>query len=268
MVVEILISTINAGILRIDKMLLPACEKVRYFISWQHTDNRFYAIPKELSTRRDVTLLASAETGLSKNRNNALQHAHGELLIIADDDCTYTPEYIDNVLKAFAENPEAQIICFQALTPQGHKLKKYPQAPFFFQDRPKGYYPSSVEIALRNLPSIPLFDERFGLGAPYLACGEEEVFLYDALRLRMTIQYLPIPIVNTTAETSGQRFLIDESIRRSKGATLCYLYGPIGAVARCGKEILFLRGITFKQKVRLLKDTWHGIKYIAYGNKG
>ena len=57
MTLDILICSLNKGIVRIDDLLRPEQEGVRYVVSYQYTDERYLElVPEILKQRRDVVL--------------------------------------------------------------------------------------------------------------------------------------------------------------------------------------------------------------------
>lgn len=257
---EILICTLNDGIRRAAKVLLAPHPQVRYLISWQQTAGYEGALPQELAERQDLRVAVLPHSrGLSANRNHALRQAAGDYLLLADDDNQYTIEALLAIIEAFQHHPDADILTFQMANEKGKPLKNYPQHPFPYGETPKGYYYSSCEIALRKGPTYPQFDERFGLGAPFLGCGEEEVFLHQAHQGGNVIRYLPLVIGRTQGETTGQGFVTDARIRRAKGAVLYVIHGYWGALLRCLKYALLLK---HPQKKTFFKDMYDGIRYL------
>lgn len=264
---EILICTINEGIRRVPEMFLPEREDVKYLVSWQQTGTVHIDIPSVFTeSRKDIRLITLYGRGLAANRNNALKNATGDILLLADDDVKYTDEYFDQILHNFKIYPKADIICFRAIDRDGQFLKDYSDQPFIYAQRPKSTYFSSVEIAFRRKESLPLFDERFGLGSKYLACGEDEVFLHSAFNKGLKIIYLPITVVETESNTTGKRFLTYAAVRRSKGAVLCYMHGALQAKLRCLKFAMSLEDVNFARKMQFYRDMLAGVKYIKDGH--
>lgn len=138
----------------------------------------------------------SSERGLSKSRNMALNKATGDICIFADDDLIYVDNMEQLVINEFKKEPNVDIIVFQ-VEGINRKFKKY-----YHSERYLGYISalkvSSVEIAFR-LSSIKknsiAFNEKFGAGALY-EMGEENIFLYECLRNRLRIKYVPIKIAD------------------------------------------------------------------------
>ena len=254
---EVLVCTLNSGIKNIAQHLLPPSPGVSYLISWQQTPKTCpHLLPKELE-RPDVRVVTLEGHGLSKNRNHALQHAQGDILLISDDDVLYKEEHFQSIFQAFEQYPEANILTFQIENQTGKPLKKYVPFTFLYEERPKSTYFSSLEIAIRRNFQIPKFNEKFGLGTDYLACGEEEVFLQKAYNEGAVIRYIPKVIGRTEEGTTGKRFTTDAKVRHAKGAVLYYLHGYLGAILRCAKFALQLPDHRFD----FFKDMFHGIQY-------
>lgn len=259
---EILICTIDGGIARVPQILLSRRADVCYLVSWQYTSETCPPVPAQLTERADVRVIPVAGKGLSANRNHAFGQAKGDILLLADDDVRYADGWFDRVTEAFGRHPEADVICFQAFDEAGKPMRAYPEQPYRYEQRPYGSYVCSWEIALRNRPDVPRFDERFGLGAPFLACGEEEVWVETVARKGGIVLYEPIPIVSTNRYTTGMKFLESPAVQRSKGAVLYYMYGFVGALLRCAKHSLTIPGT--RQKFVALRNMWDGIRYIQH----
>ena len=228
MALEVLISTIDDGIRDIPYMLLPERADVTYLVSWQENDAqrnlglKEYLISAEWSRRRDVRVFNMTGKGLSRNRNNALLHASGDILLFADDDCRYENEYFDEILSAYETHRDADIILFKS-----NLNKSYPTKEMSLKRalRHRGYYVSSVEMTMRNNDGNKSlrFNEDFGLGSGMYIAGEEDVFLKDATRQGRRIVFVPKIIVDTPTNTTGSQTNNPELIRAKRAAlTYCY----------------------------------------------
>ena len=259
---SLLISTINDRIKSVPSMLLPEREDIVYVISFQYSQPEFLDyIPDVLRQRPDVEIHPIEGFGLTTNRNNALRHCHTELAAIADDDLVYNNESLSRLIEYFDTHLETDIVCCQVADMQGVPLKNYAEKSFSYDLRPKGTYFSSVEIAFRMSPELPEFDTRFGLGSERLACGEEEVFLFQAHRLGFRIAYAPIMLCRTLKrETTGALFMTDRRVRRSKGAMLRMLHPKWSATLRCINEALHLPRKA--SRIKFLCDMLDGMRYI------
>lgn len=240
MTIDILICTIDEGIGGIGEVLMSPIPSVHYVVSVQYTTSSAPEIPAVLAERSDVTVTTQEGRGLSRNRNNALQHATGDVVVIADDDCRYTPEAINCIRKAYLQHTAADAVCFMAASYDGAPFKHYPAETFSYAVACRqGYYPTSFELTFRreSLERDGLsFDEHFGLGAE-LPAGEEEVFLADAEREGWTVIFVPECIVRTDPATTGARFLSDSRLQQTKGAVFRRRFGTTEALWRTLKEV-------------------------------
>ena len=237
MTLDVLICTIDQGILGVPQVILHPQEGIRWVVSMQYTDKRFLdQVPQSLAERPDVLLTFLPGKGLCRNRNNAIRHASGDILLIADDDCRYTAEGLRTIIKTYEEKPYADIICFAAESYDGRPMKKYPTAVKTYQTAYKeGYFPTSMEMTMRANLNL-WFDERFGLGSEKLCAGEEEVFMKDAISSGHTALFVPTVIVHSEYETTGSRLIGHPRLQRTKGATFRYVFGKSEAIWRSVKE--------------------------------
>ena len=219
MTLQLLISTLDDGINRVAAMLLPQHEGLEYLISWQHTDGKELDVPHELQ-RDDVLVHHLAGRGLSRNRNNCIEHATADVCLIADDDCRYTIEQLQAVIDTFKAHPQVDIATFQ-YSGEGD-TKCYPQCEADLQTFPKGYYVSSIEIAFRrtSVQHRVWFNENFGLGTEPFHCGEEHLFIQDALATGLKCHYYPIAIVHDQQPLEFLNRSVDIGTLMAHGADL------------------------------------------------
>lgn len=242
MTTEILICTTLPRLQQALQVPLPPMPDVSYLISVQG------GVPGFVPARDDIHIVWMAEMGLSKNRNLALSKARGDVLVIADDDNELIAETIRELPRLFTEHPTWDIV---QLRMQGSG-KPFP-----------ALYVSSCELALRRTTAGTLrFDERFGLGSKHLACGEEEVFCETARRRGLNIEQVNRFLCRISSPTTGDRFLSDPRVQRSKGAMFAFTRGRWWAIYKCTREALghFLRRGT--NPFPLLKNMFWGIRYV------
>lgn len=169
---------------------------------------------------KDCLFLTTAERGLSKSRNMALREAAmagKELCIFCDNDILYINEYEGIIEKAFNRNPDSDILVFFIERPERHQ-------PVFTSERRLDHLHAmkifSPEIAFR-LSSVKRaglkMDELFGAGAKY-GMGEENIFLFDAMRAGLKITYVPIRIAGTVENESTWFKGYDTEFFRNRGA--------------------------------------------------
>ncbi len=265
-----LFCTIDERIERIASHMPPRENGVRYLVSWQQSadfleKNATPAVPEAIAGRDDFATTTLRGRGLSANRNHALLHATGDLLVLADDDCTYRAEHFANLLHAAASLPQADIIVLRAEDTAGRLFSHpYPAQPTPYAKRPEGLFACSFEIALRrsSLP-LPPFDTRFGLGAPFLKCCEEELFLHEAMNGGKAVWLYPAAIVSTSAITTGTRYKSDPAVQRSVGALHALIHGRTGTVLRAFKYAAMLHA-PLSAKAALFSNMLAGLSYVLH----
>ena len=264
--IQFLISTLGERIAQAAKVLLPPMEGVSYVVVWQRNGIGSDALPAELKEREDVSIVEDNGKGLARSRNIALENATADLLVITDDDNRYDTAAIELIRNAFEKHPTAGLIQFQALSMEGKPLRNYPAFPYAYETRPRGTYFCSVELVMRRKANLPRFDERFGLGAE-LGCGEEEVFVHEAVKRGVKMIYVPQPLVRTDGATTGGRFLTDANVQKAKGAVLCILHGKVGAWLRLCSQVMQLHGIAWQKRKEIAHNMCLGIQKVAKAGK-
>ena len=228
MTIDILICSYNKGIVRMDDVLLPPQEGIHYIVSYQYSDERYLdLIPKLLLARTDVTIFKYKGQGLSVNRNLAIEKASADLIMFADDDTHLSPNAFEEVRNVFEKYPDLDIAFFNASTYTGKPLKKYPKEEMWLTGMPQGYTISAIEIAAKRecVQNRLRFDERFGLGTKFLTCGEEEIWMENAVKAGLKMRYFPIKTVETSTLLKKSLLYIDAGVQRSFGAVTYYKYG-------------------------------------------
>ncbi|MCR4743728.1 MAG: glycosyltransferase family 2 protein [Lachnospiraceae bacterium] len=163
---------------------------------------------------RKIRFISTRERGLSKSRNMALREAEGEICIFCDNDVKYRDNYEELILGEFRRMKDADIIVFFIERPERH-------SPIFKKRRRMGYLSTmktfSPELAFRKSSLVKAglkLDEDFGAGARY-SMGEENIFLYDAIKAGLRIYYAPVKIASLIENEStwfkgyNERFFIN-----------------------------------------------------------
>lgn len=152
-----------------------------------------------------IKLVSTADRGVGKNRNMAILHATGDYLIIADDDMVYKEGYVENVIKTFEENPKADIIVFELnylnRFTKGRKPNKKVKRIHLYNSMRYG----AARIAIKReslLKSNIWFSLLYGGGAPY-SCGEDALFIREAIRKGLKIYASPYIIADVKQEESS-----------------------------------------------------------------
>lgn len=221
MTLDVAISTCGRdGIKKVANMLLPPQEGVMYVVSWQ--DHEGTPLPETVTSRDDVTVSRLDVKGLSNNRNNSIRHCTSDIVLIADDDLVYDADGFRRVLKAFIDYPDLDLATFRVNFP--HE-KDYPaDGTRLGMPLPKGYYVTSMEIAFRRKRLEGLrFNPGMGLGAPRYHCGEEEIFLHDAICRGFDCRHIGETICSHPQPTTGTK--ISPGILMGHAYVIRRLYG-------------------------------------------
>lgn len=262
--IDILVCTLDEGILDVPKILLPAYDGINYVVSMQCSEDHYRdIIPAELK-RNDVTLSVINGKGLSANRNNAIKNSSADICVIADDDVRYDIDSLNAVRECYARRPECDVILFKAIDADGEPLKSYPKETFAFPKVPRGYYANSIEITFRRKSVQGIgFDIRFGLGSKRTLYGEEEVWVNTLVRHGVNVIYVPSFLVQTTQRPqSALGFNSDKKKQFTKGAVIYYIYGWT-SVLRCLKCAVVLSdniATAFSAFIQMIKGMCYVIK--------
>lgn len=235
MTLEVLIATHRPeGILKVAAMGLPELSPVRYLVSWQQDEGAM--IPEELACRSDVTICRTDSIGLSHNRNNALRHASGDVVLISDNDVTYRSEQLLSVLDTFMSNSQMELAVFQS---DGSVARSYPACEQCLNRSLKGYSPVSFEMAFRRdaiMKRQIWFHPEFGLGSERFWAAEDDLFLITCIKRGVSCWFYPITIVTHHGVSTGQRCVTDARVYQAFGAYIALVY-PWSAVIRLPLKI-------------------------------
>lgn len=215
---QVLIATHRPeGINRVAAMSLPRLEQVGYIVSWQAHGNA--PVPDGIACRNDITVCRFDKPGVSRNRNNAFDHATAPLVLVADDDLEYLPGAFDDIIAAFDQNPDLDFAAFRY---EGDDPKTYPSTEVSLTPPPPGFCLTAFEFAMRrNQATARLrFREDFGPGAPRYIAGEDDMLLITAGRLGLRGRFFPVTIARHPGLTTGFRPIADPRVAQTTGALL------------------------------------------------
>ena len=203
------------GLEKVAAMDLPKVDGVRYVVSWQTPGGA--KVPEALM-RPDIKMCTTHSEGSSANRNNAFDHSSAPLILVADNDVTYTSESLLSVIRAFDTHPEVDVATFQ----YSGTGKSYPAEEQAITRRvPKGLTFSAIEIALRRRALEKVrFDTRYGVKGSEYPLGEDEKFMLDAVRAGLNCRYFPIVIASHPHLSTGSRPIADPRAAAGTGALI------------------------------------------------
>ena len=140
--------------------------------------------------------------------------------------------------------------------PDGHDLS----VPF------RCYWTISFEIAVRRSALLRAglrFTELAGIGAPYLASGEEDLFIHSALTAGLKGRFSDVVVAIHPDYTTGVREASRPGVIRAKGAVQWITLGPVKALVRFPLEA-HRAPVAFHKALRLLLQ---GAVYAARNKK-
>lgn len=218
---QVMICTLgDEGMQRVARARHPRVRGVEYVVCWQTDDPG--TIPPELAARDDFRILPHDSRGISRNRNFALTHASAPLMVMGDDDVDYSASDLEALIAFMDANPQV-ILGLGRYTCRGEYVKPYPDSPTDPRHAPKGWYVSAIEIVCRPAALLRRgvrFNERISIGTPVLRCGEEDVFLTDAMRAGVPTAIIPVRIGAHDAPGTGRRDKDADYFIMTKGACL------------------------------------------------
>lgn len=214
------------GIDSVANVLMPQRNDIEYIVSWQKYEG--LTIPEALK-RSDVRILRFDGIGSSANRNNAMEHATGDIFLFADDDVTLIPDGIDRLIDFYESCPQADFVTFRSKTLEN---RIYPDKvtrlgiPF-----PQYYYPNGIEISLRKKTAGNLrFCPELGISV-YYAGGEDSAFVITAIKRNLNCFFLPETLCSHLHDSTGTRKNPSSGVLMSSGMIIRFMY-PVSFLLR------------------------------------
>ncbi|CAB4536833.1 unannotated protein [freshwater metagenome] len=184
--------------------------------------------------RDDVRVIRLKSTGVAVSRNAAIREATGEVLVFGEEDVTWLPKGLVEVLATFADNPRLAVLLGRANDETGALRKRYPairESATIWNSARVG----TIEVAVR--PEMirranVTFDENFGAGTRNFL-GDEYIFVADANRAKLKCDYFPITFSQHPKDSSGTRFGTDADAR-ARSRVFDRVFGWFAPVVRAG----------------------------------
>lgn len=209
------------GVYRIVAQNLPEVPGVRYVVSWQNHGDA--PVPPEL-IRHDVVIFRLDLSGLSNNRNNALEHCEADIVLFAEDDVVYDANGLMSLIRAYEEHPHADFITGLISRPF---MPEYPKpGTKLLLPLPRNYYIGSCEISFRRSSVGHLrCHPELGLGSPRMHGGEDEIFLLAAIRQGLNCIFLPIHLGDHPSLSTGCKLCFTNANLRAFGCVIALYTG-------------------------------------------
>jgi len=152
-----------------------------------------------------IKYLNFAERGVGLNRNNALMRASADICLFADDDMRYFDGYEDIVIKAFVDNPKADVIIFNL---KEKKPTRYINRNIRRVNCLNFLRYGAARIAIKT-NSVRLegifFNQCFGGGTEHSA-GEDNLFLSSCLKKGLKVYTSPCFIAELLEDRESSWF--------------------------------------------------------------
>lgn len=255
---EVLICTTAARLSQLAPGRLPMLPEVRYIVVCQNPDGANTAPARAaLARRHDIEVYQFDDRGLSVNRNHALDLATAPYIHIADDDLRFKAEGLRQIIAEFDADPSLDVLCTHAEIPEEHI---YPPDGWNLAEPYRFYSPVSFEISLRRraVESVGLrFSPLFGIGAPFLAAGEENIFLHKALSSGLSGRFRDICAVVHPGPTTCTRDGARAGVIRARGAVMRISRGSAAAFIRLPVEAWRSPGL-------FVTSLWHLLEGFVY----
>ena len=128
--------------------------------------------------------------GVGLSRNTALFYATADIVLFADDDVTYSNEYVEKIKSSFANNKKADVICFNinlvnSVKNFGYRNNKKKIRLNLFNSMRYG----ACRIAARRkvlLKNRIAFSLLFGGGSEF-SSGEDSLFIRDCYKRKLKL---------------------------------------------------------------------------------
>lgn len=223
---QVLIATFGEkGLDNAAHYALPRVEGVEYIISCQIPDGNIPDIPEHLR-RPDIDISFSHTRGLSVNRNILLDKISAPYALIADDDLSFNPETLSEIINIFDSNPDRDILALRYRNEDGSYPKAYPPAVTDMARNPKGWYISSIELAFRT-DSVRKtgckFNSNFGAGTDRFPSGEEDIWLHGLLKRNLKGYIVPLEVGIHHGATTSERLALDKRVLHAQGAVAFFI---------------------------------------------
>ena len=198
----------------LESLAAQSCTDFELILVDQNADDRLAEFVKLYSQKFPLLYIKYPEPGLSRARNQGLQHVKGELFGFPDDDCIYSPDSLAKVSQWFNRDStwDGLVINILDLEDDKEALLFSPESPGVV-DYEKGWIVAITPALFfrSGFASKVQFDEEMGPGTPW--GGAEDVdYLYSCLDAGAKTYFDPEIIIRHPTPT--HIYSIPQSIRR------------------------------------------------------
>lgn len=171
-------------------------------------------------------MITTATRGVGRNRNIGLEAADGDILLLSDDDVTYRDDMPTQVLKAFADSPQADVIIFGMDMVRDGQVFETRSEPFrrvcLWNAMKYGTYRIALRREALQRTNIR-FHESFGGGCPFSA-GEDSLFIKSCLDNGLHIYAHPYVLGSCCKDQSSWFVGFNDKYFYDKGVLVRHLF--------------------------------------------
>lgn len=177
-------------------------------------------------------MISTPTCGVGRNRNIALLHASGDILLFADDDVHYNDDYREKVLEAYERFPKADMIIFSMdIVKNGEIIRRISNKNArlsYFSSLKYGTYVCSIRRSAQHKSNL-WFSLLFGGGTNF-AHGEDTIFITDAFKAGLKV-YISDYCLGTCSKDDSTCFHgYDDKYFFDQGVLYRRLFGWMGVV--------------------------------------
>lgn len=215
-------------------------------------------------TRKMIT---TPTRGVGLNRNIALSAATADIVLMGDDDMVYREDMPQQVLTAFEEHPEADVIVFGLdIVKNGEVVESRTEPWRRLRVRNAMRY-GAARVAVRRDALVDrniTFHQRFGGGCPFSA-GEDSLFLKDCLDRGLRVFVHPYILGTCCKDTSTWFVGYNEKYFYDKGVLVRQLFPRSAYIMAVYFGLHFKRETALKpmQRLRLVYAGVRGGKHMT-----
>lgn len=207
-------------------------------------------------------MITTSTRGVGRNRNIGLEAAEGDILLLSDDDVVYCDDMPTQVLQAFAQNPQADVIIFGMDMVRDGQVFETRSEPFHRIRVWNAMKYGTYRIALRRdaLERAKLrFHESFGGGCPFSA-GEDTLFIKSCLDHGLRVYAHPYVLGTCCKDQSSWFVGYNDKYFYDKGVLVRHLF------PRTAYLMALYFGARFKRKTAV--GLWRRIRLVYAGVRG
>lgn len=226
---------------------------------------------EEIREEGPVKMITTSTRGVGKNRNIALAAATGDYLLFADDDVVYYDGLEEAVVRAFEENPQADMLVFgMDIVKNGVVTEKRhltPKRLHVWNAMRFGTYTLAVRRTSVQRCGIT-FHESFGGGCPFSA-GEDTLFIKRCFDAGLRV-YAQDYVLGTCCKDTSSWFVgYNDKYFYDKGVLVRHLFPRTAYLMAPYFAIRFKRqtSVGVGKRLKLVyKGARNGKKLIPYGS--